>query len=108
MTIKTPKEIKRGLECCRPVWTGEHWKTCDTTCPYLDTEEEPCKTALHNDALALIRQLEEERDAAVAALRNGDVCEACKHNATGMDVEPCSSCSIINSRFEWRGVQKED
>lgn len=37
--MKTPEEIKKGLECCTPVWTGNHWKTCDPKCPYLGEGE---------------------------------------------------------------------
>ena len=53
------------------------------------------------------QQLEAERDAAINALKNGDVCEACKHFGTRMDTEPCAWCGSLYSNFEWRGVQKE-
>lgn len=107
MTIKTPKEIKRGLECCRPVWTGERWKTCDTTCPYLDTEEEPCKTALHNDALALIRQLEAKLDAALDHIRGE--CAYCAYLPGDTIPDVCVDCANKGFyRWEFRDGQKED
>ena len=54
---KTPDEIKKGLECCKPKWMGNHWKTCDTECPYV-LETDSCRSVLNDDALALIQRLE--------------------------------------------------
>lgn len=58
---KTPEEIKKGLECCRPIWKSDHFKTCDSACPYVN-EGHFCRTMLNSDALTLIRQLEEENE----------------------------------------------
>lgn len=55
--MKKPEEIKKGLECCRNMWVDDHWKNCDSSCPY-QAEQSYCKNALHKDALALIQQLE--------------------------------------------------
>lgn len=55
--MKKPEEIKKGLECCRNVWVDDHWKNCDSLCPY-QAEQNYCKNVLHHDALALIQQLE--------------------------------------------------
>jgi len=166
--MKTPDEIKKGLECCIEMCNSE-------SCPYWENSD--CTTSVRNDALALIKQLqaenaekaerirvlesrnnalyhtilgvmhfvdkwldcpaydpdedlngttaigrasqareitlqaiehlEAERDAAVEALKNGDVCESCKHFGTLMNEEPCAWCSSLHSNFEWRGVQKE-
>lgn len=121
---RTPDDVKKGLHYCM---SGID---CPSDCPY----HTDC--IVHNDAyivereaLAYIQQLEAtvsktekviaelsgkigqlqaERDAAVEALKNGDVCEACKHFGTLMDEEPCASCSILHSNFEWRGVPKEE
>lgn len=57
MGMKTPEEIKKGLECCKPLWKSDHWKTCDQKCPYT-AEGSFCKNILNSDALALIQQLE--------------------------------------------------
>lgn len=59
MRMKTTEEIKKGLECCKPRWLGDHWKTCDAECPYA-TEGSFCRNVLNTDALAYIRQLEAE------------------------------------------------
>lgn len=63
---RTPEEIQKGLECCKPVWVDNHWKTCDTKCPHIDDVGGFCRAQLMADALAYIQQLEHERDAAVA------------------------------------------
>ena len=55
----TPDETKKGLECCRNVFLGDHWKNCDSACPY-QAEQSYCKNTLHHDALALIQQLQAE------------------------------------------------
>lgn len=56
--MKTPEEIKKGLECCK---VGISWATtCAKGCPYLN-EPVPggrCEMELLKDALALIQQLE--------------------------------------------------
>ena len=117
--MKSPEEIKKGLECCSNVNF-----VCNEECPYYKSlsEGEDCCLKKDADALALIQQLqaenaeqaerirvlEAERDAAVEALKNGDVCESCKHFGTLMDEEPCAWCGRLHSNFEWRGVQKEE
>lgn len=108
--MKTPEEIKRGLECCySPV---EPMLRCEA-CPYYGSIV--CTVCLHTDALAYIRQLaaqnaklvkqveqlkadkkkimetaeilsnavtrlELERDAAVADLAAIQECSTCKHD----------------------------
>lgn len=117
--MKSPDEIKKGLECC----SEDGCKKC----PYW----EDCKMAdgfseLAGDALALIQQLEAERDAAVADIlyaasvylgecntcKNGEVCAACKRQ-DACDECPnskcmCSGCGAGRSNWQWRGVQKEE
>ena len=115
--MKSPDEIKKGLECCSE-------DVCKS-CPY----EQDCYTtdgfsALAADALDLIQQLQEEvskyeegydaltkiikrleaeRDAAVKSLRGR--CFECKHNKTSV----CLICSKDKELkyWQWRGVQKE-
>ena len=77
---RTPEEIRKGLECCKPVWVDNHWKTCDVKCPYIENVGEFCRTQLVADALAYIQQLERERDAAVDDIELGVCCETCKHD----------------------------
>lgn len=55
--MKTPEEIKKGLECCTPVWTGDHWKSCNSNCLYIGLADS-CRGQLMYDALAYIQQLE--------------------------------------------------
>ena len=108
---KTPDEIKKGLETC------QGWGNCND-CPYhllvegsFGCEEQGCDDSLLPDALAYIRQLETERDAAVKDLhylvnhpQSAGPCYACKHTDecySGGDCDP-----VENDRWEWRGVQK--
>lgn len=60
--MKTPDEVKKGLECCNT------FNVCHK-CPYekaVDTEHGwGCVVIRNADALAYIQQLERERDAAV-------------------------------------------
>ena len=125
--MRTPEEIKKGLECCDlPGCKGEE-------CPYND--DEPCHFNLHKDALAYIQQLERERDearndldtlsyantelhsayeamkrerdAAVEQLKEVDrlelfCCSHCKHEE--LDDFSCTTC-IHMSNWEWIGVQ---
>lgn len=55
--MKTPEEIKKGLEYCAPAWKGDHWKTGDQNCPY-SSEASFCKTVLNGDAIGYIQKLE--------------------------------------------------
>lgn len=55
--MKTPEEIKKGLECCTPRWVDNHWKSCSSKCPYI-TLSASCRGQLVYDALAYIQQLE--------------------------------------------------
>lgn len=52
--MKTPEEIKRGLECC--VVDVDRVARCGD-CPYLGVSE-ACKLVIGRDALAYIQQLE--------------------------------------------------
>lgn len=53
--MKTPNEIKKGLECCN---VACEW---DNGCPYMGLYSE-CTEGLKTDALAYIQQLEAELD----------------------------------------------
>ena len=55
--MKTPDEIKKGLECCTPGWVANHWKSCSSKCPYI-TLSESCRGQLVYDSLTYIQQLE--------------------------------------------------
>ena len=107
--MKTPEEIKKGLEkdC------GE----CDEEnfCPYIGIAG--CIAIMHEDALALIQQLEaenaelkRERDAAVNDLTQSRFCHACKHREEKEQLNEhydtpsqCINCHLERSQFLWRG-----
>ena len=123
---KTPDEIKKGLECCvdgNLVCAGNCVFDDDVKLGYPD-----CVKLLMTNALALIqqkeqenaeqaekirvlearvRQLEAERDAAVAGLKSNCTCPECKYFSDEIQ-DPCRGCKPNDSKFEWRGVQKED
>ena len=116
--MKTPDEIKKGLEC------GFCYE-----CPYnsneLETVEE-CARQVHKDAIAYIQQLESrleqverERDALLSDLELADrfdcICCVNSQNMATCDVE-CSKClepcictqCENNSLWQWRGVCEEN
>ena len=109
--MKTPEEIKKGLECCTHA-------TCNG-CPYA---QDGCATNREMiDALEYIQQLEKEHDALLADLRDADMleCAHCAHYAhVGAQCEgegDCLECDYKNcacngcwgnSNWEWRGAQE--
>lgn len=98
--MKTPEEIKKGLECCLP--RDEEW--C-YTCPY---SNEGCYTARIDDTLAYIQQLERERDALLADLTTAcaDVpnpCPVCGHWRTDW-AKPGCELNGLTCKWCWRGV----
>ena len=102
--MKTTEEIKKGLECCA-------MSVCDN-CPYKDCESyDECTGELTADALACIKQLERERDAAIKDIPRA--CGYCKHYAHRKTHEchskvPCANVSGVNTRWEWRGLCAEN
>lgn len=123
--MKTPEEIKKGLKCCT-------YATCNG-CPYA---QDGCATNQEMiDALEYIQQLEhnigeltenvaqleKERNALLADLRDADMleCAHCAHyvpsGAQCEDEGDCLECDYKNcacngcwgnSNWEWRGVQE--
>lgn len=108
---KTLEEIKKGLECCQhDPYNG--LCRCDNGCPY--RLKDKCDQ-LRKDALALIEQLERERDAAVDDLRSVIIdvdkgcilcahyheCkgEACPHFESGVEAVHTYGSQIYD--FEW-------
>lgn len=106
--MKTPEEIKKGLEC------GNNDIGCPI-CPYLgDTK---CIQKRNEDALALIQRLEaqnaelkRERDAAIYDLSQMRCCPACKHQEEKEALDDvfdmpsqCINCHLERSQFLWRG-----
>ncbi len=113
--MKTSEEIKKGLEHCE--------KEMCKKCPYeADCNMEDAFTVLSFDAIALIqqleaenaellekvKQLERERDAAVADLATIHKCEPCKHRTSNSYISnECLDC-VNFCNFEWRGPCEEN
>lgn len=112
---RTPDEIKKGLEEEIPVHYHIDGEPRLTPRLLMDMQW------LHKDAIALIQQLqaenakkdariqqiEAERDAAVDGLKSNCTCPECKYFSDDIQ-EPCRGCKPTASKFEWRGVQKEE
>lgn len=111
--MKTPDEIKKGLQYC-----SENTWCVGSECPYYEITD--CDTYIAEDALALIGQLERERDAAVEDIQKATIylCQVCKkYHPAQKDVHPhyCEELgshpdyggAIACSMFEWRGIQEE-
>ena len=106
--MRTPEEIKEGMEQCA------NTETCEN-CGYRDE----CRDVFSNkpmtkDALAYIQQLESrlaqverERDAAVEDLSVAKSCKICKNYAGAFVPNICMDC-IECCNFEWRGVCAEN
>ena len=101
--MKTPDEIKKGLEWCINDTYG-----CNEKCPYFNSLSNgvDCAVKMHADALAYIRQLEAERNAAVEELRKTlGCCAFCKYYDANYKCQTFPK--IDRSCWEWRGVQEE-
>lgn len=72
--MMTPEEIKKGLAC--PVQKRSSLLEC-SECAYHGRDMTPCRTAVHDDAIAYIEQLEEQVTLMKLQMR-GD-CGTCKH-----------------------------
>lgn len=98
--MKTPEEIKKGLEYCG------NGNNCSYACPYREDCLFGDSRALEHEALAYIQQLVRERDAAVEELKQSiQCCRFCKHDRpnNGCAKEP----KLDRSCFEWHGVREE-
>ena len=131
--MKTPEEIKKGLELCKR-------NSCSKSCPYHG--EGACYVKLHRDALILImnhetahrteyceaadydcemlglanmriQKLERERDSAVECMRGA--CYLCIHTYPGISYLSGSDCigcryNMVDhdgdDKWQWRGVQE--
>ena len=105
--MRTPEEIKKGLECCASL----DEKECEV-CPY--KPDRVCGETKNGDALAYILQLERERDAAVNNLHG--MCGACiRHNNDDDEIYVCSKYVECvhgigddegEDYWQWRGVRE--
>ena len=98
---KTPDEIKKGLECDPLALIRQlHADNCRLKDELYNAYN------VQNEQLVRINQLEAERDAAVDGLKSNCTCPECKYFSDDIQ-EPCRGCKPTDSKFEWRGVQKE-
>ena len=135
---KTPDEIKKGLECCMdyqnctegedpqcPYYDAQRCMEAllADALALIQQLEAELSDAKNNhqhtidiaerqkdqiDKLKkVIVRLNAERDAAVAGLKSNCTCPECKYFSDDIQ-EPCRGCKPTDSKFEWRGVQKEE
>lgn len=104
--MKTPEEIKDGLECqARP-----EIACSNNRCGYY-LDNNPCNQMIVLDALAYIKQLEREKEVLKEFVR--DKCWSCKHKKCSIRCEPCKSCTQnldgrkTTNNWEWRGVEED-
>ena len=100
--MKSSDEIKKGLECDPLALIRQLYAD---NCRLIDELYNAYN--VQNEQLVRINQLEAERDAAVAGLKSNCTCPECKYFSDDIQ-EPCRGCKPTDSKFEWRGVQKED
>ena len=100
--MKTPDEIKKGLECDPLALIRQLYAD---NCRLTDELYNACN--VQNEQLVRINQLEAERDAAVDGLKSNCTCPECNYFSDDIQ-EPCRDCKPTDSKFEWRGVQKEE
>lgn len=120
--MKTPDEIKKGLECCstkKPCPSCPMWDECkeaaslkplwDNALAYIQQLESANAELLTKveQLTAKCHQLERERDAAVDYLAMTKDCKTCKHFSHAASEEPCRSCGVRQANWEWRGVKEE-
>ena len=104
--MKRPDEIKKDLKDALPAHVHFHKGDPEPRLTYYNYHALEC---LHADALAYIRQLEAERDAAFKDINKN--CYTCGVSAETIHEEPCNSCRRAGGNkenWEWRGVQKEE
>lgn len=108
--MKSPDEIKKGLECCK-VFDG-----C-SECPYATSTVFPygialyCTSGLATDSLAYIKKLERERDELFRDVSLEISCSSCKHVGTKLRKNPCKECLqdiTTKCHWEWRGVKEKE
>ena len=108
--MKTPEEIKKGLE----IEISVHYHLPNPE-PRLTPREFMYMEQLHSDALAYIQQLESrlaqverERDAAIRDCARFP-CRTCDDKENG---DLCHNCNVrkdtTRTNYEWRGVCEEN
>jgi len=129
--MKTPEEIKKGLECCPGQYFGVSCGNCLYSNDVVYCGENGVR--IMKDALKYIEQLEadltavkQERDAAVSDMKRaqGCICNICKSHYRPDPAVRRYECKILGKfseifgnddggalfcgKFEWRGVCPEN
>ncbi len=107
--MKTPDEIKKGLEYCHSA------KPC-IDCKYDQRDFPHCVRRLLADAIdgyeqleSRLAQVEQEMDAVADDARLSTMCDTCKHNnSKDYPNKPCYKCDEAFNYWEWRGVCAEN
>lgn len=131
--MRNPDEIKKGLEMCTHGADCGHCPYTLLECSHNQMEKDAvsyirqleasnaelltkvkqleANVKYHKDGfdtlLAECEKLERERDAAVDYLAIAAECKACKHFSHAASEEPCRSCGVGRSNWEWCGVKEE-
>lgn len=114
--MQTIDNIKKGLKCFAQ--DRSYMLPC-SDCDYHGQGKPPCRKAVHEDALALIEQMDAERDAAVRDMyeAQGLLCLICKNFCPDPEVKKYR-CKVFGERFpadgiiicgkfEWRGAKMD-
>ena len=118
--MKTPDEIKKGLECCTiPLcavcpYDGEEScieKNNEDALTYIQQLEEKYKHAMENAKILsdAVTKLERERDFLIKYLTDSTFtpCDICKHGVECESVIDCERPRKVGFPcFEWRGLPK--
>lgn len=124
--MKSAEETKKGLECCAAHDCNGCGYNCgastcidsllkDISSLIQQLQQNNAQLAIDKAILAAenaeqaerIQQLEAERDALMVAAKGE--CHECKFSDCSFTEAPCDSCfSAHRSKWEWRGVQKEE
>ena len=105
---KRTQQLERSLSFARDLADGLKAATVKQEQELYVSEERNRQLEAQNaEKDARIQQLEAERDAAVAGLKSNCTCPECKYFSDDIQ-DPCRGCKPTDSKFEWRGVQKEE
>lgn len=82
-----------------PLMTSDEWLRCVCTAA-ADRIEQMAET------IEYARQIQAERDAMAAKLKELDQCDSCKHWACDFHEEPCKTCRHLPNlpAWEWKGA----
>lgn len=107
--MKTPAEIKKGLECCYGDKERRLCEKCPNGVMVEGYSELICTDfdSLGENALTYIKQLESERDEAVEELQcinkendRKKGCVTCMHFTPGYFLPVCRNCRLCD-KWEW-------